>query len=187
VRAPGALTAVPLAAALLALLAGPGRAGDTSAGEQAFADVARVLLSPRCRNCHPAGDAPLQGDEHPAAHAMNVSRKSVAAGLPCHTCHRDTNHPERGGPPGARGWALPPAAVPMVFEGRTPRQLCLQLLDPTQTRGRDLAALREHLASDPLVLWGWSPGPGRAPPPLGHAQVVKSFQAWIDAGTPCPR
>ena len=35
---------------------------DAAAGARAFATVARVLQSPRCQNCHPAGDRPLQGD-----------------------------------------------------------------------------------------------------------------------------
>ena len=28
-----------------------------------FMEIAQVLQSPRCMNCHPAGDAPLQTDE----------------------------------------------------------------------------------------------------------------------------
>ena len=37
------------------------------AGKKAFLDVARVLQSPRCMNCHPVGDAPLQTDAEPTA------------------------------------------------------------------------------------------------------------------------
>jgi hypothetical protein len=74
----------------------------------------------------------------------------------------------------------------MVFEGRTPRELCRQLLDPAKTGGRGLAAIREHLASDALVRWAWSPGPGRAKPPISHAELTRSVKAWIDAGAPCP-
>ncbi|RYG03681.1 MAG: hypothetical protein EOO02_07880, partial [Chitinophagaceae bacterium] len=29
----------------------------------AFGEVYKVLVSPRCMNCHPAGDVPLQGDD----------------------------------------------------------------------------------------------------------------------------
>ena len=53
---------------------------DAAAGARAFATVARVLQSPRCQNCHPAGDRPLQGDRG-RPHRMNISRTSVAAGL----------------------------------------------------------------------------------------------------------
>jgi hypothetical protein len=51
----------------------------------------------------------------------------------------------------------------MIFQGRTPRQLCDQLEDPTQTRGLGLALLIDHVAHDELVAWRWSPGLGRTP------------------------
>lgn len=173
------------AAALLSALAAA--QGAPTEGERAFGEVARVLLSPRCRNCHPAGDAPLHGDAQPAPHTMNISRRSAGAGLPCTACHRETNGPRAGMPPGVAGWSMPPADVPMIFEGRTPRALCAQLKDPKQTGGRDLPALREHMAKDHLVLWAWDPGPGRSKPPISHAALVLSLDAWIAAGAPCPR
>ncbi|MEJ7604146.1 MAG: hypothetical protein WKG01_40145, partial [Kofleriaceae bacterium] len=37
--------------------------GNREAGLVAFETVRAVLQHPRCQNCHPAGDAPLQGDE----------------------------------------------------------------------------------------------------------------------------
>jgi hypothetical protein len=183
------ITGAALFAAVIAAFAAaarPGGAADEE-GERAFGEVARVLLSPRCRNCHPAGDAPLHGDERPFPHTMSVSRKSEAAGLHCTACHREANAPDPGAPPGAAGWRMPPAETPMVFEGRTPHDLCLQLKDPTKTGGRDLAALREHLGHDALVLWAWSPGPGRARPPLSHDELVRNVGVWIDRGAPCPR
>ncbi|HEU4859621.1 MAG TPA: hypothetical protein VFT15_07285, partial [Chitinophagaceae bacterium] len=36
---------------------------DSVESVKAFMDVYRVLMSPRCVNCHPAGDVPLQGDD----------------------------------------------------------------------------------------------------------------------------
>ena len=74
----------------------------------------------------------------------------------------------------------------MVFEGKTPTQLCQQLKDPAQTRGRDLSALIEHVDKDPLVQWGWSPGPGRTPVPVPHDDFVAAMRAWAAAGGPCP-
>ncbi|MCU0685737.1 MAG: hypothetical protein MUF34_26420 [Polyangiaceae bacterium] len=156
-----------------------------AAAERDFLTVANVLLSPRCRNCHPAGDAPLQGDRG-TPHAMNITRRSAEAGLPCSTCHREANAPALGGPPGVAGWRLPPADVPMVFEGRSPRELCLQLKDPVKTGGRNLAQIREHMAHDHLVLWGWHPGPGRSPPPVTHEALVAATDRWLQAGAPCP-
>jgi len=151
----------------------------------AFGTVYRVLESPRCRNCHPKGDAPLQFDDG-RPHGQNISRRSDANGLTCSTCHRAQNGTRPGQPPGAPSWRLPPAATPMVFEARTPAELCAQLKDPAQTGGRDLHALFEHVDKDPLVLWGWSPGPGRTPVPVPQDAFARAFETWIDAGAPCP-
>ena len=161
---------------------------DAAAGARAVATVARVLQSPRCQNCHPAGDRPLQGDRG-RPHRMNISRKSVAAGLTCGACHQPTNADRLGvvgGPPGAPHWGLPPAATPMVFQGRTPAALCAQLKDPAQTGGRDLPTLLHHVATDPLVLWAWSPGGRRTPPPVPHAAFVEAFTTWVASGGACP-
>ncbi|MBX3155037.1 MAG: hypothetical protein KF773_03480 [Deltaproteobacteria bacterium] len=157
----------------------------TAEGKQAFATVHAVFLHPRCRNCHPAGDAPLQyADGRP--HAQNITRRSEKNGLPCATCHRDKNGTRPNQPPGAPHWHLPPSDVRMVFEGRTPRQLCEQLKDPTKTGGRDLARLITHVQEDPLVSWGWSPGPGRDPVPIPRPQLVDAMKTWVASGAPCP-
>jgi hypothetical protein len=176
---------LPIAFALL-LIAGAVFAGSTDPkqrGKDAFVQVASVLQSPRCRNCHPAGDRPLQTDAG-RPHRMNVSRRSVADGLTCSTCHQPRN--TEGGPPGAPRWGLPPQDTPMVFEGKSLTELCRQLDDPAQTRGRDLAALLAHVSSDPLVLWAWKPGGHRTTPPLSHDDFVAAFRIWVDAGGPCP-
>jgi hypothetical protein len=160
-------------------------AADLTKARAAFATVHRVLLHPRCRNCHPAGDAPLQHDDG-RPHGQHVTRRSEKNGLGCATCHRDKNGPRPGQPPGAPHWHLPPPQTPMVFEGRTPRQLCEQLKDRAATGGRDLAALVDHVTHDRLVLWGWDPGPGRTPVPVPHARFVAAMRTWADAGGPCP-
>ncbi|HWN70773.1 MAG TPA: hypothetical protein VNM90_24195, partial [Haliangium sp.] len=134
---------------------------EVEAGRAAFDDVFRVLLSPRCRNCHPAGDAPLHGDAG-VPHAMNISRRSAEVGLACTACHRERNSAIPGAPPGAPGWHLPGRETPMVFEGHTPASLCQQLKDPAATGGRDLDDLVDHVEHDPFVLWGWQPGSGRS-------------------------
>ena len=154
-------------------------------GPADFAPIARVLQSPRCRNCHPVGDAPLQGDPG-TPHAMNVVRASPAAGLPCTTCHREKNAELAGGPPGAPGWHMPSAATPMPFEGRTPAELCAQLKDPKRNGGRTPEQLADHMDHDALVRWAWDPGGGRAPPPGTHAELVRQSRAWVAAGAPCP-
>ncbi len=155
---------------------------DPAAGTAAFLDVVQVLQSPRCMNCHPVGDAPLQGDLS-RPHAMSITRHSPEVGLPCSTCHRVVGLPLPGVPPANPSWHLPPAN--QVFQGRTPAALCAQLKDPAQTGGRDLPALLAHVRDDALVRWGWSPG-GRTVPPGSHEAFVAAFATWIDAGAPCP-
>ncbi|HEY0190167.1 MAG TPA: hypothetical protein VGC42_03540 [Kofleriaceae bacterium] len=177
-------------AALLAIAAGP--AGPTpaqiDAGKRAFVDVVRVLQSPRCVNCHPDGDRPLQTDRA-LRHAQNISRATIAAGVPCSTCHQDHNSEAvgvAGGPPGAPRWGLPPVDQPMVFQGRTATQICEQVRDPKQNHGKSLAELVDHVDHDPLVLWGWSPGGHRTTPPLGHDAFVTAFKTWVAGGAACP-
>jgi len=157
-----------------------------------FATVKTVLQSPRCVNCHPAGDQPLQGDDG-HAHQQFVQRGPEgrgAIGLACATCHGKANPPASYGlhmPPGvSTEWRLPPPEHRMVFAGVAARALCEQLKDVRQNGGKDSAALLHHVSEDPLVLWGWSPGTGRKPVPVAHADFVKAWKSWTDAGAPCP-
>src|SRR6185295_18775070 len=83
--------------------------GDRTAALAAFDTVQKVLQHPRCQNCHIPGDAPLQFDDG-RVHAQNVKRGpdgKGAVGLPCATCHAETNPPASYGahmPPGAPNW-----------------------------------------------------------------------------------
>lgn len=160
-------------------------APDPARARAAFLEVARVLQSPRCQNCHPAGERPLRGDRG-EPHAQGVQRRLLELGASCATCHQDHNAPGVGAPPGAPHWGLPPAATPMIFEGRTPAALCAQLKDPAATGGRSLDALVHHVSHDALVLWGWAPGGERTPPPLTHAAFVAAIRAWVAHGAACP-
>src|ERR687887_1533810 len=58
-----------------------------------FAEAAKVLTHPRCMNCHPATDRPLQGnDQHP--HRPPALRGDAGAGTAanaCTTCHTERN------------------------------------------------------------------------------------------------
>lgn len=170
----------------------PGRQspGD-AAGVAAFATVREVLQHPRCQNCHPAGDAPLQGDEG-RVHAMNVLRGPEGrgmAGAECTTCHGPANPPSNYGPhvpPGvSKGWHMPKPEEKLVFVGVEPRALCEKVKDPARNGGKDMAALRVHL-EDPLVTWGWSPGFGRAPVSTPYATFISAWETWAAAGAPCP-
>jgi hypothetical protein len=81
---------------------------------------------------------------------------------------------------------MPPADHPMPFEGKSAHDLCEQLKDPKQNGGKSLADLHEHFAKDPIVLWGWDPGPGRTAPPLSHAELLADVERWIAEGAACP-
>ena len=175
-------------AAILVALAGCASASADEAkldGKTAFLTVHKVLLHPRCMNCHPTGDAPLQYDDS-RVHGQNITRRSEKNGLPCSTCHRAKNGTRPGQPPGAPNWHLPPAETPMIFEGRSPKQLCEQLKEPRLTGGKDIAKLIKHVEDDALVGWGWDPGPGRTPVPIPRAKLVAAMKAWAAAGAPCP-
>jgi cytochrome c5 len=162
---------------------------DAAASSAAFVQVYKVFTSPRCQNCHPSGDAPLQGDDsHP--HMQNVKRGKDGHGvygMRCDTCHQTTNLAGDHMPPGNPKWSLPSPEHKMVFVGRTAAELCRQLKDPKQTGGRSLQQLIEHVSSDDLVAWGWKPGEGRSLPPLNRPDTVAQMKIWIDGGAACPQ
>jgi hypothetical protein len=176
--------------AIANLHAAPDRpAPDAAASAKAFLEVHKVFTSPRCQNCHPAGDAPLQGDDS-HVHLQNVKRGKDGHGVSamrCETCHQTTNLAGDHMPPGNPKWGLPSPEHKMVFVGRTPAELCRQLKDPKQTGGRSLRQLLEHVADDELVAWGWNPGDGRALPPLSRSDTVAQMKIWIDGGAACPQ
>ena len=65
--------------------------------------------------------------------------------------------------------------------------LCAQLKDPTRNGGRTLAQIVDHSAHDPLVGWGWEPGPEREPAPGTQALFGALVDAWVETGAECPR
>lgn len=157
----------------------------TARGQALFTELAAVLASPRCANCHPTDDAPRQGDDS-RPHEPPVVRGPAdqgAPGLECTTCHPATN-PALAAIPGAPGWHLAPRS--MGWLGRTPAELCRALVDPAQNGGRTPDALVEHVSHDALVGWAWAPGGGRTPAPGTQAELGALARAWADAGAPCP-
>ena len=161
---------------------------DVAASRAAFLQVYRVLTSPRCQNCHPAGDAPLQGDDS-HVHLQNVKRGADGRGVTamrCDTCHQTANLPGAHMPPGNPKWTLSPPEQKMVFVGRSPAELCRQIKDPKQNGGRTLDMLLNHIANDDLVGWGWSPGDGRTSPPLSRPDTLAQTKIWIEGGAACP-
>jgi hypothetical protein len=76
--------------------------------------------------------------------------------------------------------------MPLVFQGKSSKDLCEQLRDPKRNGGKTPEQLLEHVAKDPLVLWGWAPGTGRAPVPVPHEEFVRAMKAWIEGGCKYP-
>jgi len=161
---------------------------DSLASVAAFNKVYEVLMSPRCMNCHPAGDIPLQGDDS-HLHTMSPIRgkdgKGVTA-MKCSNCHQPTNTPGLNTPPGNPKWALPPADMKMVFQGRSPRELALQIMDYKRNGHKTKAQLIEH-ARDTLVKAGWNMGEGRKPPPIPYEEFVVAWDEWIKTGGIAPK
>jgi hypothetical protein len=160
---------------------------DSIASVKAFMDVYKVLMSPRCMNCHPSGDIPLQGDES-KLHSMLPRRGKDGKGvyaMKCGNCHQPTNLDGPGKPPGAPNWHLPPASMKMIFQGRTPGQLAKQLRNPKTNGNKNLQQLKAH-ADDALVKVGWNMGEGRTAPPMTYEAFKKAWITWLEKGAYAP-
>jgi len=154
-----------------------------------FISIVPVLKHPRCLNCHSNGDYPRQGDDG-HVHTQNVKRGLYGFGKfgqRCSTCHQEQNVAGLNMPPGAPNWQLPSAEMPMIWEGKTPGQICRQMKDPKQNNSKTIAQLVEHVTADKLVLWGWNPGEGRTIPPLDHDEFAHRFAEWAKLGAACPQ
>ncbi len=150
-----------------------------------FTEAGQVLLHPRCVNCHPAGERPLQGEDG-RAHQPPVRRGAGghgSAGLHCAACHMAQNFDEVG-LPGSASWHLAPPS--MAWQGRSLGHICEQLKDRTRNGGRELSEVVEHVRQDALVAWAWAPGTGREPPPGTQAQFADLIEAWVQSGAACP-
>jgi hypothetical protein len=160
--------------------------GDTAARSAAlFTEAGKALTSPRCVNCHPAGDRPLQG-EAGRLHQPPVERGVDGFGgvaMRCATCHQGANF-DPAGVPGHPHWHLAPRE--MAWQGKTVGEICVQIKDPARNGGRSLQQILAHLADDTLVGWAWAPGFGREPAPGTQKELGALIEAWINTGAVCP-
>ncbi|WP_299806733.1 Isoquinoline 1-oxidoreductase subunit [Tardiphaga sp.] len=150
-----------------------------------FSELGRVLTSPRCVNCHPAGDRPHQGDMG-RLHQPPVERGGDGKGTPtmrCSTCHQAANF-DPGRVPGHPEWHLAP--IEMAWQGKTIAEICQQIKDPARNGGRAVDALIDHIGKDTLVGWAWAPGFGRSPAPGTQEQAGALVKAWAESGAACP-
>lgn len=153
----------------------------------AFIEAYRVFMHPRCMNCHPTGDSPLQGDDS-RIHAQNVTRGPDGRGLyamKCSNCHQSQHIQGEHMPPGLPTWHLPPAHRKMVFQGKTAAQLATHFKDKNFTGFKDFKKdLLHHVENDPLVKNSWTYG---TPPPLSHEEFVGKVREWIEKGAATPK
>jgi hypothetical protein len=149
-----------------------------------FTEAAKVIMNPRCMNCHPAADRPTQGND------MHAHLPPVAHGAgSCQTCHTDRNFTlmERASYqsiPGHPRWDVAP--IEMAWQGKSAGEICQQIKDPQRNGGRSLVLLHDHLAKDDLIAWAWHPGAGRDPVPGTQERLGELVRAWIDSGAACP-
>lgn len=159
-------------------------ADDEERAKALFNEAGKVIMHPRCVNCHPAGDRPHQGDGEP--HQPVVGRGADgfgAVGMRCATCHHEANY-DPGRMPGAPHWHLAPRE--MAWEGLSLGEICEQIKDRARNGDRDLAAIVKHMKEDPLVLWGFEPGADREPVPGDPQSFAELIEAWVEAGAACP-
>ena len=154
-----------------------------------FGEIGKLVTHPRCMNCHPAGDHPLQGDDQ-HEHMPPVWRGETGhLATNCSGCHTERNvtlHEAASykSIPGNPRWDVAPLS--MAWQNKSLGEICRQLKDVNLNGGRDLALLQEHVAKDELVAHGWEPGEGRVPAPGNQETAGRLVQAWIDAGAECP-
>lgn len=149
-----------------------------------FQEAGKVIMHPRCVNCHPADDTPRQGDLM-RLHEPPVERGAGgmgASGMRCFTCHGAANFERM---PGNPRWFLAPKE--MAWMGKSLGQICAQIKDPKRNGGKSLEQIVEHMAHDELVGWGWHPSLGRTAVPGTQEQFGALIKAWADSGAACPR
>ncbi len=158
-----------------------------------FNEAGKVIQHPRCVNCHPATERPLQGiDMHP--HQPPVSRGPADIGMPgmmCGTCHGPANVKVVGQAdtlksiPGHPLWHVAP--IEMAWEGKSLGQICEQIKDSARNGGKTMDEIVEHMAHDSLVGWGWNPGEGREPVPGTQDVFGELIARWAADGAACPK
>ena len=147
-----------------------------------FEEIGKVLIHPRCSNCHPSDERPLQRDG--LAHQPLVVRGADGLGAPamhCSNCHGTSNFEMM---PGAVNWHLAPLS--MAWVGKSVPEICEQVKDPARNGGKTLSQIVEHVTEDAFVAYGWSPPEHLETAPGNQALFVQLVQGWVDAGAHCP-
>jgi hypothetical protein len=174
------------AVALAAAGTSHAQSADRAASVAAFKQIASVMRSARCMNCHTSTDFPRQG-EHGRRHDQLVMRGADGNGqapMLCIACHQESNSPD-GYVPGAPEWHQAPQAMSWD-RARGDKDLCEGLLDLKRNGNRLAKGIVIHMMNDPLVQWAWTPGRARTLPPLGQDEFHALLQRWETSGAACP-
>ena len=158
---------------------------DKDKSLKAFATILTVLKSPRCINCHPTNDVPLQGDVQ-RLHPFGVTRGANNQGglvQKCNTCHHAENN-DFANVPGAPNWYLAPKSMGWI--GLSDAQIAKNLMDKKLNGNRSPQDLVKHMSSDSLVVWAWNPGKGRNKPPVELEEWRAVLKEWLDNGAAIP-
>ena len=137
-----------------------------------FEEAGKVILHPRCVNCHPAGDRPLQGMAmRPHEPPVSARRGGFRHGrhdlqhLPRR--RRTLRSPRQADDiksiPGNPNWHLAP--IEMAWEGKSLGEICEQIKDPARNGGKDLDAIVEHMAHDDSSAGAGIPAKAASPRP----------------------
>jgi mono/diheme cytochrome c family protein len=149
-----------------------------------FEEAGKVIISPRCLNCHPVDDSPRQGDLM-RLHEPPVVRGAGgmgAAAMRCFTCHGATNF---GRVPGNSKWFLAPQEMGWI--GKSLGQICEQIKDRRRNGDRSVQQIVDLMANDDLVGWAWHPGADRTPEPGTQKEFGQLISAWVNNGAQCPK
>lgn len=151
-----------------------------------FKVILSVLKNPRCINCHPSGDVPLQGNDQHLHRPLIV--RGVAdygpAAVHCNACHHEENN-IYANVPGAPKWVVAPRSMGWV--GLTDEQIGEALMNKTKNGGRSPKDLVQHMGFDSLVIWAWHPGEGRTPIPIPLEDFRKILFDWLATGAYVPK
>ena len=137
-----------------------------------FVEASRVLLHPRCVNCHPDGDTPHQGMRLARARSAGRARPR----RPRRRRHGVHDLPSGSQPassracPGAPNWHLAP--IEMAWVGKSAAHICDQLKDPDAQRRQDARADRRAQRARRARRVGLGAGRGSRAR-AGHAGAVR--------------
>jgi hypothetical protein len=74
----------------------------------------------------------------------------------------------------------------MVFQGKTARQLALQIMNYNMNGHKTKQQLIEH-ARDTLIKAASNMGEGRVPPPMTYTAFVAAWDSWVNKGGYAPK